>query len=137
MMDSVENDKYLAELSRSYPNRRSALNKLIELSAILNLPKGTEHFMSDIHGEHEAYLHIRKNASGVIKKKVDALFSKSITVHERAELATLIYYPEEKLDQLKSRIEELDDWYFITLERLVSLCRFVSNKYTRSKVNKC
>ena len=137
MMDSVENDKYLAELSRSYPNRRSALNKLIELSAILNLPKGTEHFMSDIHGEHEAYLHIRKNASGVIKKKVDALFSKSITAHGRAELATLIYYPEEKLDQLKSRIEELDDWYFITLERLLSLCRFVSSKYTRSKVNKC
>ena len=137
MMDSVENDKYLAELSRSYPNRRSALNKLIELSAILNLPKGTEHFMSDIHGEHEAYLHIRKNASGVIKKKVDALFSKSITAHGRAELATLIYYPEEKLDQLKSHIEELDDWYFITLERLLSLCRFVSSKYTRSKVNKC
>ena len=137
MRDTVENNKYLEELSKSYPNRRSALSELIELNAILNLPKGTEHFMSDIHGEHEAYLHIRKNASGVIKNKVDALFSKSITAAERAELATLIYYPEDKLDQLKPGIQELGDWYFITIERLVSLCRFVSNKYTRSKVNKC
>lgn len=137
MRDTNKNDKYLEELSRSYPNRGAALSELIELNAILNLPKGTEHFMSDIHGEHEAYLHIRRNASGVIKKKVDALFSKSITAVERAELATLIYYPEEKLDQLKTRIDELEDWYAITLERLIALCRFVSNKYTRSKVNRC
>ena len=93
--------------------------------------------MSDIHGEHEAYLHIRRNASGVIKNKVDALFSKTVTAKERRELATLIYYPEEKLDQIKDRVEDISDWYAITLERLISLCRFVSNKYTRSKVNKC
>lgn len=137
MRDNAQNDKYLLELARSYPNRKSALGELIELGAILNLPKGTEHFMSDIHGEHEAYLHIRRNASGVIKKKVDTLFSKSITASERAELSTLIYYPQEKLDQLKPRTKDIKDWYSITIERLVALCRFVSNKYTRSKVNKC
>ena len=134
---SAENYKYLSELSKSYPTRSSVLSEIINLGAILDLPKGTEHFMSDIHGEHEAYLHIRRNASGVIRKKVDALFSKTITAAERAELATLIYYPEEKLDEIKERIDDINDWYAITLERLISLCRFVSSKYTRSKVNKC
>jgi fructose-1,6-bisphosphatase-3 len=113
------------------------LSEIINLNAILNLPKGTEHFMSDIHGEYEAFLHIRRNASGVIRKKVDALFAKTITAKERAELATLIYYPEEKLDEIKERITDLEDWYSITLERLISLCRFISSKYTRTKVNKC
>ena len=134
---SAENYKYLSELSKSYPTRSSVLSEIINLGAILDLPKGTEHFMSDIHGEHEAYLHIRRNASGVIRKKVDALFSKTITAAERAEFATLIYYPEEKLDEIKERIDDINDWYAITLERLISLCRFVSSKYTRSKVNKC
>ncbi len=128
--------KYLSELSRSYPNRDSVLSEIINLNAILNLPKGTEHFMSDIHGEHEAYLHIRRNASGVIRKKVDELFSRSVTAAERAELATLVYYPEEKLDEIKERVSDIDDWYAITLERLLQLCRFVSSKYTRSKVAK-
>lgn len=136
-MSDTCNNKYLSELSKSFPNRKIALSELIELSAILNLPKGTEHFMSDIHGEHEAYLHIRRNASGVIKKKVDALFSKTVTAVERAEFATLVYYPEEKLDLMREYIKDLNDWYAITIERLISLCRFVSNKYTRSKVNKC
>ena len=94
MQGFVENEKYLLELAKSYPSRSSVLSEIINLNAILNLPKGTEHFMSDIHGEHEAYLHIRRSASGVIRKKVDALFAKSITAKERAELATLIYYPE-------------------------------------------
>ena len=137
MNNRMENDKYLLELSKSYPNRSSVLSEIINLNAILNLPKGTEHFMSDIHGEYEAFLHIRRSASGVIRKKVDALFGKSITASERAELATLIYYPEEKLDEIKERIEDMNDWYSITLERLLSLCRFISSKYTRSKVNKC
>lgn len=136
MQSYTENDKYLRELSRSYPNRRSAISEIINLNAILNLPKGTEHFMSDIHGEYEAYLHIRRNASGVIRKKIDALFSKTITAAERADLATLVYYPEEKLDEIRDKISDLNDWYAITIERLVALCRFVSNKYTRSKVNK-
>ena len=137
MREFVDNEKYLLELAKSYPSRSSVLSEIINLNAILNLPKGTEHFMSDIHGEHEAYLHIRRNASGVIRKKVDALFGKSITAKERAELATLIYYPEEKLDGIKECVTDIDDWYAITLERLLALCRFVSSKYTRSKVNKC
>ena len=137
MQGYIENDKYLRELSRSYPNRRAAISEIINLNAILNLPKGTEHFMSDIHGEYEAYMHIRRNASGVIRNKIDALFSKTITVSERSNLATLIYYPKEKLDEIRSEITDLNDWYAITIERLISLCRFVSNKYTRSKVNKC
>lgn len=137
MKDRMENDKYLLELAKSYPNRSSVLSEIINLNAILNLPKGTEHFMSDIHGEYEAFLHIRRNASGVIRKKVDALFAKTITAKERSELATLIYYPEEKLDEIKDRVEDINDWYAITLERLIALCRFVSSKYTRSKVNKC
>ena len=91
MNNCIENDKYLLELSKSYPTRSAVLSEIINLNAILNLPKGTEHFMSDIHGEYEAFLHIRRNASGAIRKKVDALFGKTITAKERAELATLIY----------------------------------------------
>ena len=136
MNSFVEDNKYLLELAKSYPSRSAALCEIINLNAILNLPKGTEHFMSDLHGEHEAYAHIRRNASGVIRKKVDQLFAKSITSKERAELATLIYYPEEKLDQIKEHVQDINDWYAITLERLFALCRFVSSKYTRSKVNR-
>ena len=137
MQGFVENEKYLLELAKSYPSRSSVLSEIINLNAILNLPKGTEHFMSDIHGEYEAYLHIRRSASGAIRRKVDALFSKSITASERAELATLIYYPEEKLDGIKERTKDIKDWYAITLERLLALCRYVASKYTRTKVNRC
>ena len=135
-MDFSDN-RYLQELAKSYPNRKTVLSEIINLNAILNLPKGTEHFMSDIHGEHEAFLHIRRNASGVIRKKLDAVLSKAMTAKERAELATLIYYPEEKLDDIRMRCGDLDDWYAITLERLLLVCRSVSSKYTRSKVAKC
>ena len=134
-LSSSEN-KYLLELARIYPNRHAVTSEIINLNAILNLPKGTEHFLSDIHGEHEAYMHIRRNASGVIRRKVDALFSKTVTASERAELATLIYYPEEKLDELRLTVTDLDDWYKITLIRLLEVCRLVSSKYTRSKVMK-
>ena len=128
--------RYLKELAKSYPDRDTVSSEIINLSAILNLPKGTEHFLSDIHGEHEAFLHIRRNASGVIRKKVDMLFSKTITSRERAELATLIYYPKEKLDELRDSIPDIDEWYEVTLLRLVDICRLVSSKYTRSKVRK-
>lgn len=135
-MDKEREIKYLNQLARSYPNRRAALSEIINLNAILNLPKGTEHFMSDLHGEHEAFSHIRRNASGVIRKKVDALFLNTLTQSERAELSTLIYYPEEKLDRMSAKKNIEDDWYKITLGRLLSVSRLVSSKYTRSKVRK-
>ena len=135
-MIAQKEKKYLQELAKSYPNRSTAISEIVNLSAILNLPKGTEHFMSDLHGEHEAFSHIRRNASGVIRKKVDALFENTLTQTEREELSTLIYYPEEKLDMISAESEIEGDWYKITLGRLVEVCRFISSKYTRSKVRK-
>ena len=117
-MDSYTENKYLEELARSYPNRTAVSSEIINLNAILSLPKGTEHFLSDIHGEHEAFSHIRRNASGVIRKKVDLLFSKTMVASERAALATLIYYPEQKLDEIREEISDLGDWYRVTLTRL-------------------
>lgn len=128
--------KYLESLSSSYPNRRAVSGEIINLNAILNLPKGTEHFLSDLHGEHEAFLHIRHNASGVIRNKIELLFGKKLTKNERAELSTLIYYPEEKLDELRTNLNFTDEWYLITLHRLLDVFRLVSSKYTRSKVRK-
>lgn len=135
-MAAVQDTKYLTELAKSYPNRRAVLSEIVNLNAILNLPKGTEHFMSDLHGEHEAFSHIRRNASGVIRRKVDNLFMNTLTDSERAELSTLIYYPEEKLDLISANGKITDDWYRVTLGRLLEVCRFVSSKYTRSKVRK-
>ncbi len=131
-----KNIKYLTELAKSYPNRSAALSEIINLNAILNLPKGTEHFMSDLHGEHEAFSHIRRNASGVVRKKVDTLFERTMTSKERAELSTLIYYPEQKLDEMEKYGEIPHDKYNVMLVRLLDVCRFVSSKYTRSKVRK-
>ena len=128
--------KYLLELARKYPNRDSVSSEIINLNAILNLPKGTEHFISDIHGEHEAFSHIRRNASGVIRRKVDACFESVLPSEERAELATLIYYPEEKLDKIRESGADMEDFYAHTLPRLIDVCRLVSVKYTRSKVRK-
>lgn len=135
-MIAEKENKYMRELAKSYPNRSSAISEIINLNAILNLPKGTEHFMSDLHGEHEAFSHIRRNASGVVRRKVDVLFEKTLSINERAELSTLIYYPEEKLDSNTVTKEEKNNWYKITLRRLLEVCRFVSSKYTRSKVRK-
>ncbi len=126
--------KYLLELSRRYPTRSAVESEIIKLSAILNLPKGTEHFLSDIHGEHEAFLHIRRNASGAIRRKVDILFEGEMSENQRAELATLIYYPEEKLAEIREGGEITEDWYITTIERMVQVCRAVSAKYTRSRV---
>ena len=131
--------RYLQMLAKQYPTVQSASSEIINLQAILNLPKGTEHFMSDIHGEHEAFLHILNNASGAIKEKVDLLYSDSMTKGERADLATLIYYPHEKLEEAEEAAvsaEELGNWYKVTLNRLVDICRLVASKYTRSKVRK-
>ena len=129
-------NKYILELAKQYPNRNRVSSEIINLNAILALPKGTEHFLSDIHGEHQAFLHIRKNASGVIRKKVDQLFAKSLQTKERKELATLIYYPEEKLLELNEQHTLDTEWYNVTLLRLLEICRLVSSKYTRSKVRK-
>ncbi len=131
-----QNRKFLELLSRQYPTIQAASTEIINLRAILNLPKGTEHFLSDIHGEYEPFLHILKNASGVIKNKVDAIFGNTITEEERRRLATLIYYPEEKLALLKRQGGASADWYRITLHRLMEVCQVVASKYTRSKVRK-
>ena len=128
--------KYLKLLRHRYRNIREASEEIINLQAILNLPKGTEHFVSDIHGEYESFTHIMKNASGVIKSKIDGLFGNTICESERKSLATLVYYPNEKLRIIKSQCEDLDEWYNITLHRLVELCRVIGSKYTRSKVRK-
>lgn len=135
--DKVTDDlRYLQLLSRSFPTIADASTEIINLEAILNLPKGTEHFLSDVHGEYQAFNHVLKNASGSIKRKVDEIFNNTMREGGKKELCTLIYYPEEKLVRVKSAEKDLDDWYMITLNQLVKVCRNVSSKYTRSKVRK-
>ena len=132
-----EQDKhYLQLLSQSFPTIADAAKEIINLEAIMNLPKGTEHFLADLHGESEAFQHVLKNASGNIKRKVNELFGNTIRESEKKELCTLIYYPEQKLELIKALETDLDDWYRITVHQLVKVCREVSSKYTRSKVRK-
>ena len=125
---------YLRLLSKQYPTVQSAGTEIIRLQAILNLPKGTEHFMSDIHGEHEAFLHILNSGSGEVKEKLEELFGNAMTQRDRNDLATLIYYPQSKITLVADETEDMDEWYRLTIHRLVDLCRFVSTKHTRSKV---
>ena len=133
---SQEELRYLKLLAQQYPTVQAASSEIINLQAIMNLPKGTEHFISDLHGEYEAFLHILNSCSGVIKEKVDDLFASTISKADREELCTLIYYPEDKLEQLHAKYQDMDEWYRITLHRLLEICRWVSSKYTRSKVRK-
>ena len=135
-MEISDRKKYLLELSRKYPRRDSVLGEIVNLNSILNLPKGTEHFISDIHGEHEAFSHIMRNASGVIRRKAEALFSDHLSNEEISELSTLIYYPEEKLAEIRESGRDIDAWMEDVLPRLVLICRTVSSKYTRSKTQK-
>lgn len=128
--------RYLCLLSQSFPTIADASTEIINLEAILNLPKGTEHFLADIHGESEAFQHVLKNASGNIKRKVNELFAGDIRETEKKELCTLIYYPEQKLELIKASEPDIDDWYHITIHQLVKVCRDISSKYTRSKVRK-
>ena len=128
--------RYLKMLSRQYPTVREAGTEIINLRAILNLPKCCDHFISDVHGEYEAFLHILNSCSGVIRERLDLLFKTSVPRSELDELATLIYYPEEKLEELRPRIDDLEEWYRITLHRLIEVCRLVSERYSRSKVRK-
>lgn len=135
--EDIMNDlRYLQLLSRSFPTIADASTEIINLEAILNLPKGTEHFLSDVHGEYEAFQHVLKNASGAIKRKVNEIFGHTLRELEKHELCSLIYYPEEKLQIIKTQENDLDDWYLITLNQLVKVCQNVSSKYTRSKVRK-
>ena len=125
---------YLRLLSKQYPTVQAAGTEIIRLQAILNLPKGTEHFMSDIHGEHEAFLHILNSGSGEVKEKLEELFGNAMTQRDRNDLATLIYYPQSKIALVADETENLEEWYRLTIHRLVDLCRYVSTKHTRSKV---
>ena len=129
-------EKHLELLSKTYKNIQEVSEEIINLQAILNLPKGTELFMSDLHGEYEAFEHILNNGSGIIKSKIEILYGNSITEEDRKDLATLIYYPEEKLNIVKSENKNMMDWYRITLYRLLEVTKAVSSKYTRSKVRK-
>ena len=128
--------KYLQLLAQSFPNISEASTEIINLQAILNLPKGTEHFLADVHGEYEAFQHILKNASGNIQRKVSELFGNTMREADLKELCTLIYYPDQKLELIKASEPNINDWYHITIHQLVSVCRLVSSKYTRSKVRK-
>ena len=128
--------RYLQQMSKQYKNIKEVTEEIINLQAILNLPKGTELFLSDIHGEYGSFSHILNNGSGIIRSKIEELFGNSITEKSRRTLATLIYYPEEKLSLIKKSEENLEEWYSLTLYRLVQVATRVSSKYTRSKVRK-
>ena len=137
MQYSDEHLRYLRLLSQKYQTVAAAASEVIRIEALLRLPKGTEHFMSDLHGEHEAFVHILNSASGVIREKIDTVLGTDVPAEERAELATLVYYPHQKLPELKARQQDLDGWYRLTLLRLIDLCRFVSSKHTRDHVRRC
>ena len=131
-----EYDKYLKLLKEKYPTKQSVYRELINLNAIMNLPKGTEHFMSDLHGEYDAFYHIINNCSGVIREKVAMLYGDELTVFEQQELCTLIYYPREKLSKLMDENKVNDEWYRNVLGQLIQIAKLLSSKYTRSKVRK-
>jgi len=136
MNKDIGNIKYLKLLKQNYSTSQSVIREIINLSAIINLPKGTEFFLSDIHGEYEAFLHIMNNCSGVIKEKVDLIFKDVLSEFDRQELCTLIYYPREKMTILSETGRIDDDWYTMTLNYLIQLAKLLSSKYTRSKVRK-
>lgn len=134
-MESLEL-KYLKSLAKQYPTIASAATEIINLQAILNLPKSTEHFLTDIHGEYEQFNHVLKNGSGSVRRKIDEEFGNTLSNKDKKSLATLIYYPEEKLDIVQQTEDNIEDWYKITLYRLVQITKRVSSKYTRSKVRR-
>lgn len=126
----------LQSLSREFPTIASASTEIINLQSIMNLPKGTEHFLTDIHGEYEQFVHVLKNGSGSIRRKIDEEFGNTLSVRDKKSLATLIYYPSEKLEIVQQEEDNIEDWYKITLHRLVQITKRVASKYTRSKVRK-
>lgn len=129
-------ERYLDRLSELYPTIAAASTEIINLEAIMNLPKGTEHFLTDIHGEYEAFNHVLKNGSGTVRRKIDDVFGNTLSRQDKQSLATLIYYPAEKMSRILQTEEHPEDWYKITLYRLIEICRRAASKYTRSKVRK-
>lgn len=135
--EEIQNNiHYLKLLSKHFPSIETASTEVINLEAILNLPKGTEHFLSDIHAEYDTFHHVLSNASGVIKQRIDEVFKKKLRVSEKKALATLIYYPEEKLDIILQAETDIHEWYEVTLQRLIEITRVMAQKYSRSKVRK-
>ncbi|MCI8640228.1 MAG: fructose-1,6-bisphosphatase [Coprococcus sp.] len=134
-MNTLEK-KYLERLAELFPNIAAASTEIINLQAILNLPKGTEHFLTDIHGEYEAFAHVLKNGSGSVKRKIDDVFANTMSSRDKQTLATLVYYPREKMERIKKEEPNMDDWYKITLYRLIEISKRAASKYTRSKVRK-
>ena len=132
----MKDEKYLELLAEKYPTEQAVCREIINLKAILGLPKGTEHFMSDLHGEYEAFCHILNNCSGVIREKVDLLFEETLSDIDREEICTLIYYPVEKLEMMKKESRNNEAWYRVILGELIEIARLLSSKYTRSKVRK-
>ena len=128
--------RFLKLLREQYPTIAQASTEIINLQSILNLPKATEHFMTDIHGEYEQFIHVLNNGSGSIRRKIDEEFGNTLSEKDKKSLATLIYYPEEKLEIVLSTEDNINDWYKITLHRLVQITKRVASKYTRSKVRK-
>ena len=130
-----ENDlRYLKCLSELFPNIASASTEIINLQSILNLPKGTEHFISDIHGEYAAFSHVLRNGSGAVRKKIDDVFGHTLDNTSKHTLATLIYYPKNKMEIEKQKVTDIDNWYHVTLYRLIEICKVTASKYTRSRV---
>ena len=128
--------RYLERLAELYPTIGKASTEIINLQSILNLPKGTEHFMSDLHGEYEAFSHVLRNGSGAVRKKINDVFGHTLSNSDKRALATLIYYPREKIQLVKKTEEDMENWYKITLYRLIEVCKTTASKYTRSKVRK-
>ena len=127
---------YYEQLAELYPTIGKASTEIINLQSILYLPKGTEHFLSDIHGEFKAFSHVLRNGSGAVRKKIDDVFGHTLSTADKMSLATLIYYPQKKIELVRQTEDDIENWYKITLYRLIEVCKTVSSKYTRSKVRK-
>lgn len=128
--------RYLERLGELYPTIGKASTEIINLQSILNLPKGTEHFLSDLHGEYDAFSHVLRNGSGAVRKKIDEVFGHTLSNSDKRSMATLIYYPKEKMEIIRKQEEDMENWYKITLYRLIEVCKRTASKYTRSKVRK-
>ena len=131
-----ENIHYYEHLAELYPTISSASSEIINLKSLLQLPKGTEHFLSDIHGEYDAFSHVLRNGSGAVRKKIDDVFGRTLGAADKTALATLIYYPMQKIALVKQTENDMEEWYKTSLYRLIEVCKIVSSKYTRAKLRK-